>query len=126
MGQWTQSGQMGRLRVLRPRLAQVAARIAVLTREDLERARDASRDREQATQALYKIARSQRLRLRFLARDLYTCWLCGRIEGSCVRPVCDQVEPHRGDVARFWAGPFQTLCKSCHDGDKQRMEWWIR
>jgi hypothetical protein len=101
MGQWTQSGQMGRLRVLRPRLAQVAARIAVLTREDLERARDASRDREQATRALYKTARWRRLRLTFLACDLYTCGLCGRIEGSSVRPVCDHVEPHRGDVTRF-------------------------
>jgi hypothetical protein len=57
---------MGRLRVPRPRLAQVAARIAVLTREDLERARDASRDREQATGALYRIAHWQRLHLTIL------------------------------------------------------------
>jgi len=69
--------------------------------EDLERARDASRDREQATRALYKTARWRRLRLMFLTCDLYTCGLCGRIEGSSVRPVCDHVEPHRGDVTRF-------------------------
>ncbi|WP_269076433.1 hypothetical protein [Sphingobium cupriresistens] len=23
---------------------------------------------------------------------------------------------------KFWAGPFQSLCKQHHDSDKQRME----
>ena len=36
--------------------------------------------------------------------------------------VCDHVHPHRGDEVKFWAGPFQSLCKPCHDSDKQRQE----
>lgn len=26
----------------------------------------------------------------------------------------DHVIPHRGDPVRFWLGPFQSLCGSCH------------
>lgn len=29
--------------------------------------------------------------------------------------VCDHVLPHKGDVVKFWAGPFQSLCKHHHD-----------
>ena len=36
--------------------------------------------------------------------------------------VCDHIEPHRGDVAAFWRGPFQSLCKTHHDGAKQQYE----
>lgn len=36
--------------------------------------------------------------------------------------VCDHVEPHRGDVDKFWSGPFQSLCKPHHDSSKQRAE----
>lgn len=36
--------------------------------------------------------------------------------------VCDHVEPHDGDVDKFWAGPFQSLCKPDHDATKQREE----
>jgi hypothetical protein len=36
--------------------------------------------------------------------------------------VCDHVTPHRGDVAKFWSGPFQSLCQPCHDREKQRAE----
>lgn len=36
--------------------------------------------------------------------------------------VCDHVEPHKGDEAKFWAGPFQSLCFTCHNSSKQRME----
>lgn len=36
--------------------------------------------------------------------------------------ICDHVERHRGGPVRFWAGPFQSLCKPCHDGPKQREE----
>ncbi|MCJ2010442.1 ATP-binding protein [Methylobacterium sp. J-092] len=36
--------------------------------------------------------------------------------------VCDHIEPHRGDVDRFWAGPFQSVCATCHNRHKQRQE----
>jgi 5-methylcytosine-specific restriction enzyme A len=62
--------------------------------------------------------------LQIFRRDLYTCQRveCGRIESDTSLLVCDHVEPHGGDVVKFWAGPFQTLCKRCHDGEKQRLE----
>ena len=36
--------------------------------------------------------------------------------------ICDHVEPHRGDVNKFWLGPFQSLCKRCHDSAKRLVE----
>ena len=36
--------------------------------------------------------------------------------------ICDHITPHKGDVAAFYAGPFQSLCKPCHDGAKQQLE----
>ena len=39
---------------------------------------------------------SQRLRLTVLARDLYICGLCRRVEGNSALLVCDYIEPHRG------------------------------
>lgn len=36
--------------------------------------------------------------------------------------VVDHKEPHHGDMAKFWTGPFQSLCKHCHDSHKQRLE----
>ncbi len=36
--------------------------------------------------------------------------------------VADHVEPHRGDPVKFWEGRLQSLCKPCHDRDKQREE----
>jgi hypothetical protein len=53
---------------------------------------------------------------------LYRCARCSRIEADTSKLICDHVEPHRGDVEKFWAGPFQTLCKGCHDGEKQKEE----
>jgi 5-methylcytosine-specific restriction protein A len=103
-------------------VATVRPRVGFIQRADLERARDLARDADELTRRLYKTARWQRLRLFVLSRDLYTCRLCRRIEGNSSLLVCDHIEPHRGDVERFWAGPFQTLCKACHDGEKQRLE----
>ena len=36
--------------------------------------------------------------------------------------VCDHIHAHKGDPVRFWGGPFQSLCASCHSGEKQRIE----
>ena len=36
--------------------------------------------------------------------------------------VADHVIPHREDYALFWFGELQSLCKSCHDIKKQRVE----
>lgn len=51
------------------------------------------------------------------------CVMCkgsGHIEAAT---VVDHIEPHRGNARLFWArSNWQSLCKSCHDSDKQRLE----
>ncbi len=73
----------------------------------------------------YKTARWRRLRIEIFVRDLYTCQMegCGRVEGDTSRLVCDHDKAHRGDEDRFWdPSNLKTLCKTCHDGLKQRAE----
>lgn len=36
--------------------------------------------------------------------------------------IADHIEPHRGDVEKFWNGELQPLCGQCHSGTKQAME----
>jgi len=36
--------------------------------------------------------------------------------------VCNHRLPHRGNWEMFVAGPFESLCKACHDGEVQREE----
>jgi hypothetical protein len=47
------------------------------------------------------------------------CEADGKIE---LARICDHIEPHKGDEDRFYAGPFQSLCKLHHDSTKQRNE----
>lgn len=110
---------MGRLKAVKPRLSSAPSR---LHRATDERSLDRRRLADTETRRLHKTARWQRLRWSILVRDQFTCQICGRIEGDTSQLVCDHVEPHRGDVEKFWAGPFQTLCKPCHDGVKQKEE----
>ena len=81
---------------------------------------DQERDRQQ-WRRWYKTARWQRLR----DRQLHTeplCRMCRERGITAAATVCDHVERHGGDYQRFWAGPFQSLCASCHSGDKQVIE----
>jgi hypothetical protein len=48
--------------------------------------------------------------------------MCERQGKIRLATICDHVEPHRGDEAKFWSGPFQSLCKPHHDSDKQALE----
>lgn len=47
------------------------------------------------------------------------CQRMGRIEEAT---ICDHITPHKGDVVAFYAGPFASLCKPCHDGAKQAQD----
>ena len=70
---------------------------------------------------MYKTNRWRAIRERQLAEHP----LCAMHlqQGKHVRAtVCDHVERHGGDEQRFFAGPFQSLCKACHDGPKQSQE----
>ncbi|PLR25216.1 hypothetical protein SGCZBJ_12630 [Caulobacter zeae] len=55
-------------------------------------------------------------------RDFPLCAFCEREERVTPATVCDHVERHGGDEERFFAGPFQSLCKRCHDSTKQADE----
>lgn len=36
--------------------------------------------------------------------------------------IADHIEPHRGDIYAFLHNELQSLCKPCHDSDKQSEE----
>ena len=36
--------------------------------------------------------------------------------------VVDHIFPHRGDVIKFFRGPFQSLCYAHHNSTKQKIE----
>lgn len=48
------------------------------------------------------------------------CREAGRVEPAT---VVDHIEPHRGRVESFFdEGNLQSLCRTCHDSHKQRLE----
>lgn len=117
------AGDMARLKSLPSRLAVAPLRMGRASVAGDEATRSRRRDAEAPWRAWYKTARWQRLRWSVLARDLFTCCRCGRIEGQTSQLVADHKTPHRGDEAMFWAEDnLQCLCKTCHDRDKQREE----
>lgn len=91
------------------------------------REHDRARKAANPLRALYGTARWQRLRWQVLARDLFTCRRCGKVETDTSQLVADHVQPHRGSLDLFWdAGNLQCLCKPCHDRAKQRDEYQSR
>ncbi len=70
---------------------------------------------------LYNDVQWRKLRARQL-RDEPLCRMCKARGKITPATICDHIEPHKGDIKKFWAGPFQSLCKTCHDSDKQRIE----
>ncbi len=92
------------------------------TRQFKRRQYDAKRRNEQEIRRLYKSKRWLRIRAETLARDS-SCVMHKRDLGEIVPSShCDHVVPHRGDVVKFWKGPFQGLCAACHNGRKQQEE----
>ena len=61
-------------------------------------------------------------RLSFL-RNNPLCTRCKAAGRTTPATVVDHIEPHKGDSVKFWAPEnHQSLCMSCHSGDKQRQE----
>ena len=70
---------------------------------------------------LYRTKAWHRLRAITL-RDNPLCVYCeqlGRLEPAT---VVDHVVPHKGDEGLFFNGELASMCKSCHDGAKKRLE----
>ena len=70
---------------------------------------------------LYNTTRWRKIRKQHMT-EYPLCVMCeadGKIE---LARICDHIEPHKGDVDKFYAGPFQSLCKLHHDSTKKRNE----
>jgi len=70
---------------------------------------------------LYTTTRWRKLRCEQLKKEPL-CEMCKSHGKVIVATVVDHEEPHRGDIRKFWKGPFSSLCKHCHDSHKKRFE----
>jgi hypothetical protein len=75
---------------------------------------------------LYKTAQWQHVRARQLA-EVPLCEWCERRGELTPASVCHHADPAtKRDGTRFYAGPFVSLCSTCHDIDAQRLELSVR
>jgi 5-methylcytosine-specific restriction protein A len=71
---------------------------------------------------LYGTARWQRLRARVL-RTQPVCAMCREWGYITPATVCDHIDPKsKLSEQGFFTGPFQSLCATCHNGTKARIE----
>lgn len=67
-------------------------------------------------------SRWQRARAAFLAEHPL-CVMCEREGRVTAATVVDHIDPHRGDMEKFWdSSQWQSLCASHHNRDKQSLE----
>jgi hypothetical protein len=77
--------------------------------------------------SLYASKAFRALRLSIIARDKGKCRMCAAIVTDGRKApnaaVIDHMQPHNGDLARFWDRDNMWLvCKRCHDGPCQAYE----
>lgn len=90
-------------------------------RREANRAYDRQRRAVSETRRLYGTGRWKRLRAYHLGLEPF-CRMCAARGQATEATVCDHLDPHNGDVERFWSGPFQSLCEPCHNTLKQAAE----
>lgn len=66
--------------------------------------------------AAWKVRRADQLRREPL------CRYCAQRGKRTRATLADHIEPHRGDLEKFYRGELQSLCSACHSSDKQREE----
>ncbi|WP_404711499.1 HNH endonuclease [Sphingomonas sp. MMS24-J13] len=105
-----------------PRLGSAPPRLAVAPVD--APGKDQERNRFHPYRAWYKLKEWRDLRWATLVRDMFTCQMCGKVEGDTSKLVADHDKPHRGDRALFFdPNNLKTLCASpCHSKHKQAME----
>lgn len=85
--------------------------------------RDRNREARVEWRAWYRSPEWRRLRADVLLDAGYTCVICRQAHADQRKLVCDHKVPHRGDRDLFFLrSNLQCLCKTCHDGAKQRAE----
>lgn len=79
-------------------------------------------EKKKAYAALYRTAAWDRLRSTRLSEEPF-CRFCERKGLKIPAEVVDHVKEHKGNLDLFHDyDNLQSLCKSCHDSAKQRME----
>lgn len=69
--------------------------------------------RDMDRQRLYNSTRWRKFRITYLASHPF-CIECLRVGKYTPAEHVDHITPHRGDPVKFWQGPFQPMCASCH------------
>ena len=69
--------------------------------------------RDPRIKRLYNSKRWATIRARQLAK-FPLCSSCEKDGDVVLATEVDHIYPHGGDPIRFYAGPFQSLCKQCH------------
>lgn len=108
------SAMATRPQVFRP--VRVIKARAQARQESDQRRREVSPWRHWYGRKVWRMIRQQQLAMEPL------CTMCADDDIETMATVCDHVVPHRGDWDVFIQGPFQSLCKHCHDSKKQREE----
>lgn len=110
---------MPRVRNLKPRVALANTQSVQLHNPDAWREGKTTAERGYG-------GRWQRARLAYLAKHplCVACRALGRVEAAT---VVDHIEPHRGDMVKFWdsASNWQPLCDSCHSAKTANEEGGI-
>ena len=70
---------------------------------------------------LYNTAHWKRRRKLQLAQHPL-CAICLQRGLPTAATVADHVKPHNGDRNLFFVGELQSLCESCHNSEKKRIE----
>ena len=102
----------------KPRSFRIAGQ---LTAEQREREYDRQRDQARPWRKWYYTARWKAIAKMQLAAEPL-CRMCHRKGRLAPATTCDHIERHGGDPIKFWGGPFQSLCTSCHSSEKQSQE----
>ena len=69
--------------------------------------------RDKNIKRLYDSDRWKRLRGQFITKNPW-CAECLKNNRHTLATDVDHIDPHEGDELKFFAGPFQSLCHSCH------------
>lgn len=90
-------------------------------RDKRERDREHDARRGSARQRGYDTRWDKARRTYLMAHPL--CVMCEREGRVTAATVVDHIVPHRGEQRLFWnTTNWQSLCKPCHDREKQREE----
>jgi 5-methylcytosine-specific restriction enzyme A len=101
-----------RLGTLPPQVATLAPSVGYLAGDQAARSR--YRVQTESWGKWYRTKRWQRIRLKVLTDQLWTCQRCKRVITEKGQAHVDHKVPHRGNAEAFWKGELQCLCIECH------------